>query len=337
MTKLPVTIVSPVMNCISGMLAHAEHLRLLSGMVSEVIVVDSQSSDGTIEYLRDALADLEIRFLDHPPGLYQSWNFGISMATQPFLTMATVGDILPPESLARLYVTLHRFSADVVVSAPAFVNMDGTPSKKRWPIHQLLDRVRFDNPFEMDSVSWITTNYGFYSASLIASSASNLYRTSLLQEHPFPTDLRHWGDIAWALTTGHLAKWVIDPGVKSTFLLHPRPSKRLKSPSDDFDQKRASLAGSYFESHRQMLVEAGVPADVMKAIGHAVGEIQTKHRIRTLYKSLPTRWQPWFMSPRAIRLRRERARVEVLMRKRRDLVLEYIAGRLNETQRQPSP
>ena len=211
MTKLPISIVSPVMNCIGEMPAHAEHLRVLAEVAAEIIVVDSHSSDGTKDFLQKALHDTDIRFLDHPPGLYESWNQAITTASQPFVTMGTVGDILLPESLERLYETANRFSADVVISAPTFVPIDGPRSHKRWPIHQLIERLGQTKPFALDGPSWIAANFAFYSSSLISSSASNLYRTSVLKANPFPTNLRHWGDIAWALMMGDRVKWVIDP------------------------------------------------------------------------------------------------------------------------------
>jgi glycosyltransferase involved in cell wall biosynthesis len=331
MSKLPVTIISPVMNCVRDMPAHTEHLRLLSGMVRETIIVDSRSGDGTMEYLQKALGDLDIRYLDHPPGLYQCWNHAISKATQPYLIMATVGDILPPESLVRLHETIRKFDADAVVSAPTLVNSDGRPSNRKWAVHQFLGRLRRDSPIEMDASSWITMNYGVYSAALIASSASNIYRTSFLRGNPFPTDFGHWGDNALAMTTGHCAKWVIDPGVKSRFLLHPPSKDRINTHSDAFERKRAALASGYLERHGQMLVDSGVPPHVMEALGQAVVQIQKKNEIRSSYNRRPVRSLPWFLNPHAIKLRRERRRVEAQMMKRRELVLEFVANRLNAT------
>jgi glycosyltransferase involved in cell wall biosynthesis len=326
-----VTIISPVLNCIESIPAHAEHLRSLSGVADEVIIVDSHSRDGTKQYLQEALGDLNIRFIDHPPGLYQSWNSAISSATQPYVTVATVGDVLPATSLIRLHETITRLSGDAVISAPTFVDMKGETVTKRWPIHELITRVGFEDPFILDAASWTVLNFGFYSATLIASSAGNLYRTSLLKEHPFPHDLGHWGDCAWAFQTSLITRWIIDPEVRSTFQLHPQSEGRKVTTNDEFDARRAALAVECLKRAEPILQESGTPSYLLEVLREAPAQIQRKHKIRSLYQKRRARWLPWFLNPRAIDLRKSRNEVEELMRSRRKLALDFIVDRLKKT------
>jgi glycosyltransferase involved in cell wall biosynthesis len=61
-------------------------LRSWLDLAQEVVVVDSESSDGTVEFLQSELRHPNLRFLSHPPGLYQSWNFGIRNLNTSLLT-----------------------------------------------------------------------------------------------------------------------------------------------------------------------------------------------------------------------------------------------------------
>jgi len=77
-------------------------------------VVDSESTDGTVSYLREHLPGA--RFVTHPRGLYQSWNFGIGQMEMPWTYISTVGDGITRAGLARLLEAGERHGADVVVS-----------------------------------------------------------------------------------------------------------------------------------------------------------------------------------------------------------------------------
>ena len=59
---------------IDAAMSHAETLGL-----QEVIVVDSFSTDGTIELIKAELRHPQLKIMAHPPGLYQSWNHGIAL------------------------------------------------------------------------------------------------------------------------------------------------------------------------------------------------------------------------------------------------------------------
>jgi glycosyltransferase involved in cell wall biosynthesis len=224
--KLQISVICPVRNSMAGLPSHAEHLCSLAPLVEELIVVDSCSSDGTTDYLKKALAGYSVHFLEHPPGLYQSWNYAISQASQPYLTVATVGDSLPVDSLKQLVETLERFNADVVVSPPTVLGSGREILQKKYAIHDLVECNEITEATEIPGLVWLLYFLFYMPSSLLCSSASNLYRTSLLQQNPFPTDHGHAGDSAWSLQMSRKARWVIDPKVESFFWEHdPSPHK----------------------------------------------------------------------------------------------------------------
>ena len=121
----------------------------------EVIVVDSQSTDGTLEYLKKNLHHPRVKFLDHPPGLYESWNYGLEQINAPFTYISTVGDTMPAETLRGLVEIAQQIEADAVISAPDFVDEKGQPITKLWPIQLFLDQ-------QSDRKTGLISNWEWY-------------------------------------------------------------------------------------------------------------------------------------------------------------------------------
>src|SRR3954465_10193491 len=132
---LPITILLPTRNSMTLLPEHIENLQPLLPKVEAVIQVDSESSDGTVEFVRERVRHPNFRFLDHPPGLYQSWNFGVQQVQTPYVYVSTVGDTMAPEGLTRLRDAIERLGADVLVSVPRFMGADGKPAEIFWPAH----------------------------------------------------------------------------------------------------------------------------------------------------------------------------------------------------------
>lgn len=285
----------------TGLSEHAAHLRTLAAVLEEVIVVDSQSHDGTPEYLKQALAGYPVRFLDHPPGLYQSWNHAISEARQPYVTVATVGDTLPAVSLARLVETIERFNADVVVSPPRVLGPERQTLPKKFAIHQLVESSGIQDAAEIPGLVWLLYFIFHMPSSLLCSSASNLYRTSLLQEHPFPVDYGHAGDSAWSLQMSLKARWVIDPKVESVFWEHaPSPHKvNLNLPAIE---KLRTEARGMLEQARPELLEMGCFAELLESAGESIDTLCQAAMLMQEYRAVRISLIPRFLQPKAARL-----------------------------------
>ncbi len=195
-------------------------------LVDEIVVVDGHSEDGTVDYLKEHLRHSGLRIISHPRGLWQSWNAGLAQLTTKYVLISTAGDVMEREGVVHLLDAMEKTGADMVLSPPQLEAMDGGASlqSKDWPIHQLLARYQPGGPVVLphgEVMHW-TFWYGSLGASLLGSSASNLYRTALLQACPFPTDADATGDVAWGLRHMRQAtKVVITPKTCARFVCHP--------------------------------------------------------------------------------------------------------------------
>lgn len=201
--KLPISAVLPIYNCKERLERHLRSVVVWAPLVKEIIVVDSGSTDGTLELALDVLTPFGALFIHNPPGLYQSWNAGIAAATSPWCYISTVEDPITPEGLEHLLDISFRYNPDIVISPPEMMNEDGSAQSDRiMPSNSL--RASFELTGAGDRLLTRTETVmmlcGFIPSGLLGSSASNLYRTTLLQNHPFPTDFGHCGDTAWGLS-----------------------------------------------------------------------------------------------------------------------------------------
>jgi len=206
---LPISAILPIFNCRERLARHLKSVATWAANVQEIIVVDSGSKDGSLEIARQVLTPFGAKFLHHPPGLYQSWNAGIAVATSPWCYISTVEDPVLPGGLTHLCEVATRLDADVVISPPEMRSADGTqPSSTSWPGVCLQNSLSSAGLNEIvlsktESVAWMC---GFPPSGLLGSSASNLYKTDFLQKNPFPTDYGMAGDTAWGIMISPLAR-----------------------------------------------------------------------------------------------------------------------------------
>ena len=219
---LPVGVVIPTLNSRAHLPGHVASLSRWLPRTQEIVVVDSRSTDGTLEFLRENLQHPKAQFLTHPPGLYDSWNFGIRHISTEFLTIATVGDTLAPETLDQLAAIARQWNADVVLSRPRFSGPRARNLRGRWPIEQLIARRKLSEPLLLGGLESFLWTAVHVPGGLLGSSAGNLYRTRFMQEHPFPNGFRHAGDTGWAIENAFGARIVVAPGLSSEFLAHEK-------------------------------------------------------------------------------------------------------------------
>lgn len=239
--KRPISAVLPIYNCRERLERHLGSVKIWAGSIEEIIVVDSGSTDGTIELAKEILSPFKAKFVHNPPGLYQSWNAGIAAATAPWCYISTVEDPITIEGLEHLLEIICRHKADVVISPPEMKNHDGSePVSEKMPSNRLAEAFFAGGISDrlLGRAETISMLCGFLPHGLLGSSASNLYRASFLQQNPFPTTYGHCGDTAWGV--------VVAPFVKAAFT--PRSCARFYCQTNF----RAENPGPQLARHRQL-------------------------------------------------------------------------------------
>lgn len=198
MKALPITVVVPTLNCRGKLERHVASCREWSGIVAELIIVDSNSSDGTPEFLQLAFKSNNARFISTGPGLYAAWNRGVREATQPYVYFSTIGESISGDGLHKLHRWCETHTLDVAISTPHIVNPDGSPTATSWPIHEMAEFLNRQGEIYLpDQLVAGLLGGVFLPRSIMGSSASNLYRRSALVEYPFPENVGAQGDVLW--------------------------------------------------------------------------------------------------------------------------------------------
>jgi glycosyltransferase involved in cell wall biosynthesis len=224
---LPISLLIPTRNSMPQLPRHLETLRQLAPLVHEMVVVDSESSDGTVDLLRREFSTA--RFLSHPPGLYESWNFGVNACVAKYVYISTIGDAITPDGLHQLVETAEPFECDVVISPPRLVDEHGATVTKRWPVFEIIEGLKLDAATVFTPEHAFLLALTFMRKAILGSSASNLYRTECLRARPFPTDFGHAGDVGWGLRHSADIRLGIVPSKISTFVFHARTKRVVRN------------------------------------------------------------------------------------------------------------
>ena len=248
--SFPISVILPIYNCRERLERHLQSVTAWAGSVKELIVVDSGSTDRSLDLAKASLESFGACFIHNPPGLYQSWNAGIAMATFPWCYISTVEDPITPDGLEHLLKVITSHDADIVISPPEMMNHDGTiPVEEKMPSNRLADSFHTygltDRVLNRSEI--IAMLCGFLPHGLLGSSASNLYRTSYLRHHPFPTNFGHCGDTAWGIKAAPLARVAFTPQQCAKFFCQTNfraedPRMQLTRHRQLADLARASLS-----------------------------------------------------------------------------------------------
>lgn len=306
--SLPIGILIPTRNCLSLLRRQLPVLQAVIGIAQEVVVVDGESDDGSLDFLRANLRHPLLRFESRPRGLYQGWNYGVSLLRSRYLHIATAGDAITVEGLRHLYEVAERFEADAVLSPPKFVREDGTAlPRKKWSLHELIEALQAEGPFLLGAGQVFITSVCHGMAGMMGSSASNLYRTVALQERPFPTDFGHVGDTAWGLAAAFALRFAVTPRACAEFVIHGGGGELSLKQAAEMEARLLTLARATLS----LASSAGRLGDEAGSLEKALDSYETCRRILTEamqeYDSL--RAGKWFgkLHPAVWRARRRRA------------------------------
>jgi glycosyltransferase involved in cell wall biosynthesis len=279
---------------------HTEMMGQWIDLIEEVIVVDSDSTDGSVDFLRHNLADSKLRFLNHPPGLYESWNYGIAEVQTRYTYISCVGDGISREGLVHLAEVADELRSDVVISPPAFIHESGKRKKRRrgWPVHTIISHTRLEEPVSFEGVLLFLIVVGLIPHAILGSSSSNLYRTFALQGHPFPTSFGHHGDGAWAVGNSLRIRLGVTPREVSYFRLHRR-TYALPHRAPELEEQMVELAIAQLDIEllkRPELKTEATKLDMEKLLTR----FREAKRWRTEWRKHRARSRVWMFNPRAL-------------------------------------
>jgi hypothetical protein len=305
---LPLGVVIPTKNSMPYLPAHLEAMRAWQDLAREIVVVDSFSTDGSVDFIKARPSHPNLRFLSHPPGLYQSWNLGITNITQTFVYLSTTGDTITRDGLEQLVSAAESLEADVVISKPRFVARDGVPAGDvQWPIDDIIATLNITAPRKLTKLESVVFAMAHATGALLGSSASNLYRTRMLQRLPFPTDFGTGGDGAWGLLHAPEVAWAVMPGSFSTFLIHPTNASDDEKHSWRTARRPDQVLRAAMESWRN----SGIVNDPeSRDIGweETLGALTSFLDAKAAFDQNRHGSVPWVVNPRAWQNRLERGR-----------------------------
>lgn len=216
---LPITAILPTLNCREKLAEHIASSHDWLAQVSELIVVDSNSSDGSLQYLKRALNQFQTKFVNTGPGLYAAWNLGVQLAKHPYIYFSTIGETISLAGLSQLINWCENLDLDVVISTPQIIHKSRCPINILWPIHEMKAFLqRQGDIFLPNEGEKRLLSRAFTPECILGSSASNLYRRSALKRFPFPEDVGPQGDVMWACKYLSQVKVGISAMQCSTFL-----------------------------------------------------------------------------------------------------------------------
>jgi hypothetical protein len=307
---LPISVIIPTRNCGALVPGHVESLRLWIDLAQEVIVVDSRSADGTVDLLRAGISHPRIRFLTHPPGLYESWNFGIQNAAAKYIYIATVGDSITRDGVEHIFQVAEQFQSDVVISKPEFINGHGIPmADDRWPVDIIIERLGIDRPRLLATTEQFLFAVSNTWGAILGSSASDLYRADCLKARPFPVEYGTAGDGGWGIQNIFDVKIAVTPRRFSTFRRHPKAYSMAEYPM-------YSMPARFFQLAQTVIAQKGTTNPALPPILQEIRWSELEKALEDIpvqqakLEAFRRKVLPWFLNPAAWRVRCARTKAE---------------------------
>ena len=319
----PIGVLVPTLNCASLLPAHIESMQPWLDFVSEIVVVDSHSEDGTLELIRARLKHPNLRILQHPRGLYQSWNFGINQINSKYTYISTVGDSISRAGLEHLFAVAESFGCDGVISRPQSIasNDNTIYDAESWPIQDVITSLNIKKPTEVEAIKLFFFALLHIPNGILGSSAGNLYRTEILQRSPFSADFGITGDGAWALANLFDCRFAVTPEVFSTFRHHHKAYSKKAYAVEDLSGKLYKFARASLE--RRLAGDAALRAEAAQldfdSFLDCAGEC---FKWRWRLETERSRKLPWFLNPLAWRARSEKKQFQHCLQERKQTFIK---------------
>ena len=166
-----------------------------------VVVVDTSSTDGTLEMIQDMIPESKRTIRSTGPGLYQAWNVCVSHAAGELIHFATSDDCEHPSFYEKLISIYRATGCDMVHSLCANIDEEGRGvSMPQPPMVDVFGCVP-GRVYRKDPV------VNFFANLLLATTAgpsnSALLKTRFIRAFRWlPVDLR-----------GHRGSWLVPAGL----------------------------------------------------------------------------------------------------------------------------
>lgn len=298
------SVILPTLNCAETIPAHIQAMESWLDLVDEIIAVDSDSEDGTPDIIRKSIRHPKLRQLNHPRGLYQSWNYAISESTGKWIYLSTIGDSITREQLEHLILAGEALKADVVASPPKFVfDAQVTMDAPVWPVQHIVEFYSVHQPFVISPLAAFVHAAYFSPDAILGSSASNIYRGEHLRKRLFPTEFQMAGDTGWAIRYALETRFCYTAKVGSVFRFH---SETYTSLDPQLNQR---MIHALHEECVKGVSENRMSAN--EALMDLLGEVL---ELKLIYKEANADWRltkrsgimPWFLRPAAIQSHQKR-------------------------------
>ena len=321
---LSISVIVPTLNAAQLLPAHLTSMQPWLDRVHEVIVVDSHSEDASVEIIRSQLKHPNLRILQHPRGLYQSWNHGIQQATAKYVYMSTVGDAICADGLRQLHDMSEHLACDIAISKPHFIREDGSAAGETlWPIDDIIATLNVRHPVRLEGLTLVLFTAVNITGAILGSSASNLYRTQVFQRRPFPTNFGTVGDGAWGVTNMFDYKLGVTAARFSTFREHPKAYAKSVYAIEDLNWKLFQLLTEVWEKRLIIDPALRIMAD-RTSCGEVLSLVQDHLEWNRRLETERARRIPWILNPSAWRARRQRARQHLAMHERKRAALKSL-------------
>ena len=297
MSTMPIAVLIPTRDSMALLPAHLETMRPWLDLAEEIVVVDSESSDGTVKYLRERLPPEKTRFFQHPRGLYQSWNFGIQQVNSRYTYISTVGDEMSREGLIHLFEVAEKKACDVVVSPPIFIGERGKPIQPNpWPVHEVISFWNLKNEACVEGILLYAMALSFLPFAVLGSSASNLYRTAALQKNLFPTEFGLNGDGAWGFLNALEVRLAITPRKISFFRVHRKVYRRKDYDTNNPDQRLLDAGLEMLKQALKVRKDLSAQAERLELVNFIKHKTEVQ-RWREILRRHRKRILPWYLNP----------------------------------------
>jgi glycosyltransferase involved in cell wall biosynthesis len=281
-----------------------------------VVNVDSGSTDGTVDLLRQAFPSEKISFYQHPRGLYQSWNFSVQKAPSDYIHMATADDYEHPNFYRSLLKVLLEEEADLVHCRCAVSGNQNEITREQVPgwHHPAMYRPGKNGKIHKPAEDFICSL--LLNPSIGPLNCCLLNRRLFHSSGPWPDQFGGRGDWAWFLKAtlasricamdDELAFWLRRAGqatskygtrtnaLISINIMRTSIEFALREHSDRFTKKQADFLSSQLQKIQRL-----DPASVFFPLQYFF--FNPDSFLHLLTKRITPGWQPFFFRQRALR------------------------------------